>query len=312
MDSMRERFTTVVTELLENDPRIGVVLADIGVGGFAEAGAIRRHPKRVINVGIREQLMVGVAAGMALEGMRPVIHSYAPFLIERPLEQLKLDLSHQELGAVVVSVGASYDWPEGGRTHMAPGDISLLNTLPGWDLYVPGHADEVESILRRAARNDRRTYVRLSDRQNTDAVLEATEGIVAVRPAGRGTPLVVAVGPILDNVMAATRGLDVAVAYTSAVRPLDAGGLRRLADTDVILVEPYLKGTSAAGVTDALEDRPIRLTSLGVGSEELRRYGTADEHEAAWGLDPAGLRRSITAALQRRSGRRARDSTPTV
>ena len=84
MDTMRERFTAVTTELLDNDPRIAVVLADIGVGNFRESGAMRRHPDRVVNVGIREQLMTAVGAGMALEGFRPIIHSYAPFVVERP------------------------------------------------------------------------------------------------------------------------------------------------------------------------------------------------------------------------------------
>ena len=119
MDTMRERFTSVTTELLDADPRVAVVLADIGVSSFRESGAIRRHPERVINVGIREQLMTGVGAGLALEGLRPIIHSYAPFVVERPFEQVKLDFAHQDLGAILVSVGASYDWPQGGRTHQS-------------------------------------------------------------------------------------------------------------------------------------------------------------------------------------------------
>lgn len=147
METMRQRFTRVTTEALDGEPRLAVVLADIGVDAFADAGARERHPARVINVGIREQLMIGVAAGLAQEGMRPVVHSYAPFLVERPFEQIKVDLGHQDVGAVLVSIGASYDASAEGRTHQAPGDVALLATLPGFAIHVPGHPDEVEELL---------------------------------------------------------------------------------------------------------------------------------------------------------------------
>ncbi|MGH2670652.1 MAG: transketolase, partial [bacterium] len=76
---MRERFIEVTEELLKNEPRTALVLADISSAAFA--GAVARHPDRVINVGIREQLMLGVAGGLALTGLRPIAHSYAPFLV---------------------------------------------------------------------------------------------------------------------------------------------------------------------------------------------------------------------------------------
>jgi transketolase len=82
------------------------------------------------------------------------------------------------------------------------------------------------------------------------------------------------------------------------VRPFDAEGLRAVAGgTDVVLVEPYLAGTSAAEVAAALADRPHRLLSLGVRNTELRHYGSGREHRAAHGLDAAGIRRSIAEFL---------------
>src|SRR5436305_4262813 len=157
--TMRSRFYELATEALRSDERVAVVLADIGVSQIAA------HPRR-FNVGIREQLMIGVAAGLALEGYRPVVHSYAPFLVERPYEQVKLDLGHQGIGAVLVSYGASYDASTEGRTHQAPEDVAALSALPGWTIHVPGHPDEAEQLFERALESDDRVYIRLSDEQN--------------------------------------------------------------------------------------------------------------------------------------------------
>src|SRR3954468_18780104 len=98
--TMRKRFYKLAGEALDADPRVAVVFAEIGVSEMP------KHP-RFYNVGIREQLMAGGPAALALEGYRPVVHTYARFLVERPYEQIKLDLGHQDVGAVLVSTGAS-------------------------------------------------------------------------------------------------------------------------------------------------------------------------------------------------------------
>ncbi|MFI6488881.1 transketolase family protein [Streptomyces sp. NPDC050564] len=297
MDTMRDRFAPVVSRLLDEDPRVAVVLAEIGKDGFADAR--RKHPDRVINVGIREQLLIGAGAGLALTGLRPVVHTFASFLVERPFEQVKLDLGHQDAGAVLVSAAASFDWPAGGFTHMAPGDVTLLDTLDGWTVHVPGHPDEAETLLRHAvAAGDDKVYVRLSVQSNAQGLAVDGTRFLTVREGRAG--VVVAVGPMLDAVLAATEGLDVTVLYATTVRPFDAAALRRAtgtAGTDVVLVEPYLAGTSTAVANDALADVPHRVLGLGVGRRELRRYGDIDEHVAAHGLDARSLRERIDGFL---------------
>ncbi|MFE0458708.1 transketolase family protein [Kitasatospora sp. NPDC058965] len=292
MDTMRERFSTVTAELLDQDPRTALVLADIGATPFEEAQ--RRHPDRVLNVGIREQLMIGVTGGLALAGLRPIAHTFASFLIERPFEQIKLDLGHQGVGAVLVSALGSYDWPTGGRTHMSPGDVALLDTLPDWTVHVPGHPDEAETLLRHAvADGDSLVYVRLSAHRNGAAQPVEPGRFLTLRQGGRGT--VLAVGPMLDAVLAATEGLDLTVLYAASVRPFDAAALRAAGHTDVVLVEPYLAGTSNDEAHQALADLPHRVLGLGVPRAEHRHYGTMDDHLRAYGLDAAGLRARITA-----------------
>jgi len=299
--TMRTRFVETVTELLAEEPTTALVLADISADLFTEQA--QRHPDRMLNVGIRESLMISMVGGLALTGLRPIIHTYAPFLVERSFEQIKLDLTHQGVSAVLVSVGASYDWTEGGRTHQSPGDVALLDSLPDWTVHVPGHPDEVPPLLRTAVRSDDSFYLRLSGRSNTAPRPAALDGRLDVvrQDMGRlgGRALVLAVGPMLDPVLAATAGLDVTVAYTNTVRPLDLGGLRDLVAADtVVLVEPYLTGTSTRLINEALSDRPHRTLALGVSRAENRRYGTPEQHDVLHGLDAAGLRRSISEFLR--------------
>jgi transketolase len=294
VDTMRERFESVASELLDLDPRVAVVLADIGTSGFEPAR--RRHPDRVINLGIREQLMIGVTSGLALAGLRPVAHTFAPFLVERPFEQVKLDIVHQGVGAVLVSAGGSYDYPFYGRTHLAPGDIALLDTLPGWTVHVPGHPDEAELLLREAVAAEGPVYLRLALRANAAPFPVTAGGFTVARTGRAGT--VIAVGPLADNVLAATADLDVTVLYAATIRPFDGATLRAtLSRPDVVVVEPYLAETSVRFVAQALGDIPHRVLGLGIGAPELRHYGTPEEHEAAHGLDPAGLRARITGFL---------------
>ena len=283
--------------LLDERPDLAVVLADIGYGYFQQAGVVTRHPGRVLNVGIREQLLIGFAAGLAMEGFRPIVHSYAPFLVERPFEQVKLDFGHQGLGGVFVSVGASYDAAAAGRTHQAPEDVALISTLPGWRVHVPGHPDEVEAILRSAAGGTGLDYIRLSESTNSDAV-PISGGLTPIRGGSTTAVTVIAVGPCLAPVLDATADLNATVLYTATVRPFDAEGLRTfLAAPAVVLVEPYLAGTSSAEVSEALKDSPHRLLALGVARREHRHYGSRWEHERAHGLDAEGIRRSVTEFL---------------
>jgi transketolase len=284
---MRDTFVKTTTELLDDDPRTALVLADISADAFGPAK--RRHPERVLNVGIREQLMTGVAGGLALTGMRPYVHSYAPFVVDRAYEQIKLDLGHQDVGAVLVSIGASFDGSAEGYTHQSPGDVALLDTLECWTVHVPGHSDEVAQMLRDAARHDDRVYIRLTVQENKVPHI----GGPRLQVIRRGGPLVVAVGPMLDPVIEATRGMDVTVAYTNTPRPWDAEGLRLLAGPEVVMVEPYLAGTSARQVSEALAGVPHRALHLGVGHHEIRRYGSWQDHANAHGLDAAGIKAKI-------------------
>ena len=301
---MRDRFVSVVSELLEDDPRLAVVMADITVDRFKASGAYQRHPLRVVNVGIREQLMVNVAAGMALEGMRPIAHSFAPFLIERSFEQVKLAFAHQGVGGILVSCGASYDTAAYGRTHQSPGDVALMATLPGWRIHVPGHPDEVETFLRDAAQTDDAVYIRLSERKNAAPAAGADGKLVVQRRGARGAPTVIAVGPMLDPVteaLAAARCNGVVRRHGAAVRPRWApgGGEWNGRGPGGAVPRGDVRGGSVRRAF-----RPSTPVALHRRSAaEHRKYGSAERHDVAHGLDATGLRSRIGDWLGRGAGR---------
>lgn len=287
---LRTQFIATATELVETDPRIAVVLAEISAAQFVDVAG--RHPDRVINVGIREQLMISVAGGLALTGMRPIAHSFGAFVIERAWEQVKLDLDHQDVGAILVGSYGSYDWPAGGRTHQAPGDVALIDTLSDWVVQVPGHPAELDAQLRTAAADNTRVYIRIGGEPNSEAFPTEHDTWSVLRQGTAGT--VVAVGPMLRNVLPAVAGLDVTLLYAPTVRPLDEETLRSTLRTPrVVMVEPYLAGTSAAHVAAALGDRDHRQLGLGVTDPDPHRYGTPADHDRLHGLDPRSLRQRI-------------------
>ena len=125
----RIQFARTAADLVETDLSVALVYAEISGQFFGEVEA--RHPDRVVNVGIREQLLVNVGAGLALTGLRPVVHTFGSFLVERAFEQVKLGFGHQDVGGVLVGSGGSFDIASGGRTHQTPGDVALRRHHPG-------------------------------------------------------------------------------------------------------------------------------------------------------------------------------------
>jgi transketolase len=296
---MRERMGAAVGELLEADPKTALVLADISSGYFRRQ--MQKYPYRVINVGIMEQTMISLAAGLALEGFHPIVHSITPFLVERPFEQIKDDFCYQGLGGTLISVGASYDYGKDGMTHHGSGDIPILKTLPRMQCCVPGTADEFETLLRQTYSNGAPTYIRTSVQQN-EASRPTRFGKLQVERQGR-QGIVVAVGPTLERTLAAVEGMDVTVLYATTVVPFDAETLRRAADqaaANVVLVEPYYAGGLVAEIASALSDVPARIEAIGVPRRVLEKYGPPERFDEEIGLTAAGIRERVERFLSLR------------
>lgn len=292
--TMRDRFVATVGDLLEQDERTVVVLAVISAGLFREAGLMDRFPDRVVDVGIREQTQIGVAGGLALEGFTPIVTGYAPFLVERAYEQIKVSLAHQGVTAILASVGASWDASGEGRTHQAPEDVALMATIPGFDIHVPGHVDELDAALRHAHAGSRSAYVRMTTDTNTRPYERNVGRVSTLKRGSASGPTIVVVGPVADATLEAVADLDTTVVYTATPSPIDARGIRaEVLGSDVLVIEPYLAGTTAPRILEVLSDRPIKLRSHGVSNLDVRMYGRPDEHRRFHGLDAAGIRRFV-------------------
>jgi transketolase len=267
---MRAAFPAIVEQLMERDPRIVVLLGDIGVHSFRQVFA--RFPSRIWNMGICEQAMVGAAAGMAKTGLIPIVHTIAPFLCGRAYEQLKVDFGYQKLPGYFVTVGASHDYAALGCTHHAPEDVALMKSIPGMGVFVPGHQSELERML--GAYGQHPTYIRLSEARNA---AYAKCGDVLRRGA---LATVLAVGPALSAVMEATDSLDVSVVYLNRVRPFVGHSLAMLASSDkILLVEPYFRGGLVSEIVECMGARRPIIHAVGIQHRFQGEYGSREEHE---------------------------------
>lgn len=293
--NMRGQMVETVESLLDMDDRLVLLLGDIGVFGFRKA--FDRHPSRVYNIGILEQATISLAAGMATTGLVPVVHTIAPFLVERALEQLKIDFCYQRLGGNFISVGASYDYASLGCTHHCPADVPMLKNLPGMEIVVPGTAGEFDSLFRQSCFNGHPTYFRLSERQNPVGFKVNFGKAVVVQEGGRAA--VVAVGPALAPVLEAVRGMDVTVLYYTSVKPFDDKALRRHCPTGrVLLCEPYYFGALLPEIVKSLSPLPVQVECSGIPVEFLEHYGRAEEHDEAVGLTADRIRSKLDQLLE--------------
>jgi len=153
---VRREFGKTLVELAEKDPRIVLIIGDFGYGIIDRFKT--KFPDRFFNFGICEQAMISIAAGMALEGLRPYVYTITPFLIERPFEQIKLDIDQQQ--AKVTLVGYA-DYPDQGPTHAEIDAKYLMSIFKNIDSYFPSNSRETREALTRAYEANRPAFIGL-------------------------------------------------------------------------------------------------------------------------------------------------------
>ena len=286
---MRKRFRDTVTELAETDERIVLVFGDISV--FLFEPFVRRFPNRFYNLGICENTLVSVAAGLASQGFIPFVHTIAPFVTERCLEQIKIDVGYNRFPINIVTCGATYDYAWDGPTHQALADMGSLRLIPGLEIVQPGTRQETDRLLRDRYASGTPTYFRLSDHPHGASFpVEFGRGVV-VRDVG-GSVTVVTAGPILANVLPAVESLPVNVIYFSTIKPLDGATLSAFAHTRLVVVH------DATGLFEEVcEHAAGPVTRIGLPARFISCYGTIHDIRREIGLDPERIRQVVSELL---------------
>lgn len=153
---MRKEFGKAMVELAEKDESIILFTGDIGYGLFNDFRT--KFPNRFFNVGIREQSMIGIAAGMALEGLKPYVYAITPFLIERPFEQIKIDIEEQNVNVKLVGYA---DYPQHGPTHAEIDGKWLMSKFNNIVSYFPKDSQEAKLFLEESYNHQRPTFISL-------------------------------------------------------------------------------------------------------------------------------------------------------
>ena len=139
---MRRKFGKIIYELAKKDKRIVLLVGDIGYGIFDEFR--QEHPDRFFNLGICEQSIIGVAAGAALQGLKPWVYTITPFLIERPFEQLKLDIDQQNVNVKLVGFA---DYPTLGPSHSELNAKKMMKLFKNIKSFFPKDSIDAKKIV---------------------------------------------------------------------------------------------------------------------------------------------------------------------
>jgi len=307
---MRNAFAAELTELGTRFPGLVLLSGDIGNKLFDRYKAA--FPRRFINCGVAEGNMVGLAAGLALGGLRPVVYTINSFLTTRAYEQIKIDVCHHGLPVILVGVGGGLSYAENGVTHESCEDLAILRVLPGLKVLCPGDPFEVRACLRAALRQKGPVFMRIGKKGEA-----AVHGRAPSLRIGRGLVVaegrdvcVLASGGLLPSAVEcgrvlARRGVSARVVSLHTVKPLDERLLRESFRTFrlVATVEEHsVIGGLGGAIAEWACDHDLRrppLLRLGIADRFLHAAGGQIFARRRFGLTPETMAARILRRLRR-------------
>jgi transketolase len=271
----RQAFADTLIELARNDDRIVAVCND-SVGSSNLTGFQKLFPQRLINVGIAEQNMVGVGAGLAIGGFIPFVCAAAPFLTGRALEQVKVDVAYNGLPVVLCGMSPGMAYGELGPTHHSIEDLSWLRAIDGLAIVVPADPAQTAAAVRWAAAAATPCFLRIGRTKVPSISLDPPDafafGRIDVLRAG-GDLTIAATGAMVARALAAAemlaeRGLDARVINVATIKPLDEAAIVAAARETgaIVTVEEAMTegGLGAAIAAVVVRHAPVPMRILGV------------------------------------------------
>jgi transketolase len=303
---MRDAFSRAITAAALADPKVLLLTGDHGYALFDE---FRAHcPAQFINCGVAEQNMVGMAAGLAKAGYKPIVYGLACFVPVRVLEQIKLDVCYEGLPVVIIGDGAGVVYSALGSSHQSAEDIAVLRAVPGIDILSPCDAHEMDYALAHALRFTRPVYVRMGKSDVPAAHTEACQGalgdLLAVRAGTSRHTAFLATGSMVHTAMQLAASLDDHAVWSApCIKPLNCGQVQDLASRyqQLVVLEEHNRigglGGAIAEIVAGLGGARASVLRLGINDRFSQFNGSWDYLRREHGIDLAALRGQILATL---------------
>ncbi|GAA2019954.1 transketolase family protein [Nakamurella flavida] len=305
----RKAFAEEIIALAQEDPRIVAVCND-SVGSSNLTGFRDAFPDRLINVGIAEQDLVGVGAGLANGGMIPFVSAAAPFLTGRALEQIKADVAYSATHVLLCGQSPGMAYGELGPTHHSIEDLSWTRAIPGLRVLVPADPQETRAAVRYAVGNPGGYYIRIPrhavpavNPEGTGFELGRSVRLAGHSPGGEDVT-VIAIGTLVSRALAAAEtlraeGISVRVINMSTVSPLDADAVLAAAreTRGIVTAEEAIVsgGLGAAVASLVVQNQPVPMRLLGL--TEFAPTGSTDFLLEHFGLTADGIVAAVREVL---------------
>lgn len=298
---MRAAFSNALVCLAKADPKVLLLTGDHGYALFDDFR--RECPQQYINAGIAEQNMVGMAAGLARTGFRPVVYGLSAFIPVRVLEQIKLDIAHDQLPVILIGDGAGFVYSHLGTSHQSTEDIACTRAIPDLAIYSPADRFEVTACMNLAYRSKATVYLRMgkSDRGDVHHQIPQTHigSLLPVRQGDASGLCFIATGSMVRTAadIAATSCPKAAVWSAPFIKPLDQNQVAAICAQSravVVLEEHSVMGGLGSAIAEiAAESAPVRLLRIGVSDRFSQHCGTYEYLLKEHSLDQASIAQRI-------------------